>query len=109
MVHRTHLDICHNYYPPEFETWWTDDWITNLHKPNRSTKLKAWSVHHNNVHGTRYEVNFTKYKRLLKIKSVDKRILDKYILSKKFNNRIKRFFFLQKLRYNYYIHHLVNK
>ena len=98
MVHRTHLDIFHYYYPPEFDNWWTDDWITYVYKPNKSTKLKAWSVDHKNVQETRYKVNFTKYKRLLKIKSIDKRILAKYILSKKVNTRIKRICFLQKLR-----------
>ena len=79
MVHRTHLDIFHNYYPPAFENWWADDWITNVYKPNMSTKLKTWVVHHKMVHGTRYAVNVATSKRLLKTNSIDKRILDRYI------------------------------
>jgi len=71
MVHRTHLDIFHNYYPPEFENWWADDWITNVYKPNMSIKLKTWVVHHNMVHGTRYAVNVATSKRLLKTNSID--------------------------------------
>jgi hypothetical protein len=54
MVHRTHLDIFHYYYPPEFENWWADNWITNVYKPNRSTKSKTWAVHHKMIHGTQY-------------------------------------------------------
>jgi len=79
MVHRTHIDIFYYYYPPEFDNWWSDDWITNVYKPNRSIKLKTWLVHHKTVHGTRYTVNFAKSKRLLKINSIDKRRLDRYI------------------------------
>ena len=79
MVHRTHINIFYYYYPPEFENWWSDDWITNVYKPNRSIKLKTWLVHHKMVHGTRYLVNFVKSKRLLKINSIDKRRLDRYI------------------------------
>ena len=79
MVHRTHLDIFHYYYPPEFENWWADNWITNVYKPNRSTKSKTWAVHHKMIHGTRYAINVATSKRLLKISSIDKRILDRYI------------------------------
>lgn len=46
MVHRTHLDIFTHYYPPLFENWWTDDWITLVYQPNRSTKLATWTVKH---------------------------------------------------------------
>lgn len=81
MVHRTHIDIFHFYYPPEFENWWNDDWITNVYKPNRSIKLKFWEVHHNMIQGTRYKVDFTTKKRLLKMNSIDKRRLDRYICS----------------------------
>ena len=79
MVHRTHLDIFYYYYPPEFENWWVDDWITNVYKPKRSTKLRTWVVHHKMVHGTRYEIHYAKSKRLLEINSIDKRRLDRYV------------------------------
>lgn len=79
MVHRTHLDIFHNYYPPEFENWWADDWITKVYKPKRSTKLNTWVVHHNMIHGTRYAIHVATSKRLLKTNAIDKRILDRYI------------------------------
>ena len=79
MVHRTHLDIFYYYYPPEFENWWVDDWITNVYKPKRSTKLTTWIVLHEMVHGTRYAIHYAKSRRLLKINSIDKRRLERYV------------------------------
>jgi hypothetical protein len=56
MVHRTHLDIFSDYYPPEFDNWWIDDWITKVYGSNRTTKLTDWEVrHHTDKHGTRYK------------------------------------------------------
>lgn len=57
MVHRTHLDIFKYYYPPAFENWYQDDWITLVYMPNRSTKLKTREVVHTMQHGTRYKVD----------------------------------------------------
>jgi hypothetical protein len=58
MVHRTHLDIFTHYYPPLFENWWADDWITRVYKPNRSTKLATWTVKHL-LKQTRYVVDWS--------------------------------------------------
>jgi GT2 family glycosyltransferase len=46
MVHRTHLDIFPYYYPPVFENWFSNTWITRVYKPDRSTKLTTWTVEH---------------------------------------------------------------
>ena len=69
MVHRTHMDIFKYYYPPVFENWYLDDWITLVYKPDRSTKLTKWEVVHTMEQGTRYKVDQSKSKltRLLVI------------------------------------------
>ena len=55
MVHRTHLDIFGVYYPPEFDNWFLDDWITYVYGNKRTSKLPNWVVkHHTGKHGTRY-------------------------------------------------------
>ena len=59
MVHRTHLEIFNYYYPPVFENWWIDDWITLVYKPNRSIQLNTWEVVHSFKQGTRYNVDFS--------------------------------------------------
>lgn len=78
MVHRSHLDIFGFYYPPEFENWWADDWISKVYQPQRSKKLNSWIVHHKMVHGTRYKVNHSTSKRLLNL-HFDKLLLNKFL------------------------------
>ena len=57
MVHKTHLKIFNEYYPPAFKNWYLDDWITKVYGPKRSKKLATWIVkHHVGHHGTRYKV-----------------------------------------------------
>ena len=53
MVHRTHIDIFGWYYPPKFDNWYIDDWITKVYQPNRSKLIKDWEVYH--------EVKMTRY------------------------------------------------
>ena len=56
MVHRTHLDIFHDYYPPEFDNWWLDDWISHVYGDSHTRRLSDWVVLHNvHTYGTRYE------------------------------------------------------
>lgn len=78
MVHRSHLDIVGYYYPPEFENWWADNWITKIYQPSRSRKLNNWIVYHMMVHGTRYRVNQASSHRL-RLLYLDKRILNKFL------------------------------
>lgn len=79
MVHRTHLDIFDYYYPTYFDNWWADDWITEVYKPMRNTKLKAWVVkHHLNAHGTRYHVDIKKSSRLKTTLALDRERLAEY-------------------------------
>lgn len=56
MVHRTHLDIFKDYYPPEFDNWWLDDWVSNVYGSRHTQKLKTWTViHHTDAYGQRYK------------------------------------------------------
>ena len=65
MVHRTHLQVFKDYYPPVFSAWWVDDWITKVYQPGRSTERKDWYVkHHMQRHGTRYRVQHHEYNML---------------------------------------------
>ncbi|XP_053379658.1 uncharacterized protein LOC128548541 isoform X2 [Mercenaria mercenaria] len=82
MVHRSHLEIFDFYYPPYFDNWWADDWITKVYSPERSTKLPSWVVkHHLSSHGTRYKVDFKKHIRLNKTLTFDQERLDEYLSS----------------------------
>mmetsp|Transcript_32675 Transcript_32675/g.81336 ORF Transcript_32675/g.81336 Transcript_32675/m.81336 type:complete len:225 (+) Transcript_32675:2-676(+) len=63
-VHRTHLEIFDFYYPPILCDWWMDDWITRVYGAHRMRK-GPWMVQHLvNIHGTRYEVDFSHGNRL---------------------------------------------
>ncbi|XP_053384546.1 uncharacterized protein LOC123535611 [Mercenaria mercenaria] len=79
MVHRTHLEIFDFYYPPYFDNWWADDWITEVYKPVRSTKLSTWIVKHLKTHGSRYIVDHKKKGRLAKTLTFDKERLTEYL------------------------------
>lgn len=59
-VHRTHMDLFSGeYYPPELQDWWMDDWISHVYGPNRTLMTKAVTIyHHTMAHGKRYKVNF---------------------------------------------------
>jgi Nucleotide-diphospho-sugar transferase/Polysaccharide biosynthesis len=55
LVHRTHMDIFHgNYYPPAFDNWYLDDWMTQVYSAmvmgpefgTRSTIIGQWEVKH---------------------------------------------------------------
>lgn len=79
MLHRTHLDIFDYYYPPHFDNWWSDDWITAVYQPDRSKKLKNWVVkHHVDAHGTRYSVNVKKKEHLELLLTFDRKRLDEF-------------------------------
>lgn len=57
MVHSTHLHVFETYYPPSFDNWWIDDWISAVYG-ERMKQLTGWKVqHHIHEHGTRYEHN----------------------------------------------------
>lgn len=64
-VHRTHLDIFDFYYPPVLSDWWLDDWITHVYGPQR-TRQGPWLVRHLlYVHGTRYQVDYSRERKLM--------------------------------------------
>ena len=56
-VHRTHVDVFGFYYPRLFTDWWGDNWMTNVYKPNRSTKIGNIRLRHTLGLGTRYRVH----------------------------------------------------
>ncbi|XP_060565938.1 uncharacterized protein LOC132724968 isoform X2 [Ruditapes philippinarum] len=78
MVHRQHLEIFDFYYPPYLENWWTDDWITRVYQPNKSTKLTSWIVKHI-ILNTRYNVDFERQKWSETLIKYDRNRLQKYI------------------------------
>ena len=67
VVHRTHLDIFADYYPPQLDNWFVDDWIAFtytrgrarrtfvLHRHSKFPNLD-WTVQHVFTHGRRYKV-----------------------------------------------------
>ena len=67
VVHRTHLEIFAEYYPPQLDNWFVDDWIAFtytrgrarrtyvLHQHRRFPRLD-WVVQHVFTHGRRYRV-----------------------------------------------------
>lgn len=48
LVHRTHLDIFGEYYPPQLDNWYVDDWITYAYVPWKKTydDERAFLLHH---------------------------------------------------------------
>lgn len=67
VVHRTHLDIFHDYYPPQLDNWFVDDWIAFTYTRGRKRRTFVlaghkrfpslfWRVQHVFTHGRRYKV-----------------------------------------------------
>ena len=68
VVHRTHLDIFQEYYPPQLDNWFVDDWIAFAYTRGRSRRTfvlhgqkrfpgLSWTVQHLFTHGRRYKVS----------------------------------------------------
>lgn len=80
MVHRTHVDIFGDYYPPEFYNWWIDDWISLVYGPERTRKLREWVVvHATNKYGTRYHPNVSQEDLLPRVLQRSKQQLVNYL------------------------------
>jgi hypothetical protein len=43
-VHRAHLAIFDDYYPPDLSDWWMDDWISQVYGSARSVKVASVKV-----------------------------------------------------------------
>ena len=67
VVHRTHLDIFADYYPPQLDNWFVDDWIAFTYTRGRNRRTYVlhghkrfpgfdWTVQHVFTHGRRYKV-----------------------------------------------------
>jgi len=52
MVHSTHLQIFHTYYPPLFHNWYIDDWISTVYGLDNTAKIAWWIVQHHTELGT---------------------------------------------------------
>jgi hypothetical protein len=64
-VHRSHLEIFDTYYPPQFDNWWVDDWITHVYAASgRMKKMASWTVVHAGTHGTRYDISISQHDML---------------------------------------------
>lgn len=65
-VHRIHMEIFDmNYYPPELEDWWMDDWISLVYGSLRTFQLSnVLAVHHVKSHEMRYSVDRSKAMKL---------------------------------------------
>ena len=46
-VHRTHLEIFGFLYPPVFRNWYSDDWISEVYKPD-------WKIQNHGNHLFRF-------------------------------------------------------
>jgi hypothetical protein len=46
-VHKTHLAIFDDYYPPELSDWWMDDWISQVYGSARSIMVASVKVREN--------------------------------------------------------------
>lgn len=68
VVHRTHLDIFADYYPPQLDNWYVDDWIAFAYTHGRTRRTYVlhghkrfprldWTVQHVFTHGRRYKVS----------------------------------------------------
>lgn len=56
----SHYSIFDTYYPPVFDNYYVDDWITRVYGEERTRKLKSWEVeHHLYQFSTRYEATFS--------------------------------------------------
>ena len=84
LVHRSHLDIFKFYFPPIFDNWYQDDWITFVYSPLRSTKLRKWEIRHTQEHGTRYNVTWSKINWLMPMLSICKLAIETTINEKTF-------------------------
>jgi len=45
-VHRTHVDIFGDYYPPSLSDWYMDNWISQVYGSSRSLRLASVKVSH---------------------------------------------------------------
>ena len=70
VVHRTHLDIFADYYPPQLDNWFVDDWIAFAYTRGRHRRTYVlhgtkrfkgldWTVEHVFTHGRRYKVSMS--------------------------------------------------
>ena len=66
LVHRTHLSIFEHYYPPVLSDWWMDDWITRVYSQSgRMTRMSHVVKHRVDVHGTRYQIDYSHERALV--------------------------------------------
>ena len=59
-VHSSHIDVFGVYYPREYIDWYADNWITEVYKPGRITKLRDVRLLHTLSKGTRYKYHMVK-------------------------------------------------
>uniref|UniRef100_A0A7S1X0K4 Uncharacterized protein n=1 Tax=Tetraselmis chuii TaxID=63592 RepID=A0A7S1X0K4_9CHLO len=77
---RKHVEIFGFHYPRAFKTWWGDDWITLVYKPNNMKKLSDVKLDHK-LEDIRYTVgqDMAKLGALQREVDLHKATLQKYI------------------------------
>jgi hypothetical protein len=85
MVHATHLEIFHTYYPEEFDNWFIDDWISSVYGADRTVRVSDWTIkHHIDRHGTRYYHDDSLKKHLPVLVQSGERRVEAYVESLNF-------------------------
>lgn len=67
-THRTHMEIFNTYYPPVFENYFCDDWVSNVYGPNRTSVVTSVNVRHHLTRGhatSRYKFDFALYNHIV--------------------------------------------
>ena len=55
MVHRTHYEIFHYFYPHEFRNWYSDDRLSQVYGQEHTFMVDNVQMFNSNSQGTRYE------------------------------------------------------
>ena len=90
VVHRTHLQIFADYYPPQLDNWFVDDWIAFAYTRGRQRRTFVlaghkrfpdlfWRVQHVFTHGRRYKVSMGQKGLLPALVECGRDAIDAYI------------------------------
>jgi len=84
MVHApTHYSIFDTYYPPIFDNYYVDDWMTHAYGKERTIQLEDWVItHHLTRFWTRYEPTFHQDKLLDQLVAEGTRSVEKFLFKK---------------------------
>eukprot|EP00744_Colponema_vietnamica_P007701 GILI01011055.1.p1 GENE.GILI01011055.1~~GILI01011055.1.p1 ORF type:complete len:370 (-),score=53.45 GILI01011055.1:41-1054(-) len=81
-IHRSHWDIFGFHYPPAFENWYCDDWVSHVYGEARTRKLMDVSVFHA-IFQTRYSPDYNKERGLHAEEDQARHRIEEYIKNNK--------------------------